>query len=67
MKRRVTRNRCSECAKEWSDLPIGFARHDRCPACGSLYWEWLNYEEEAPQRSARALNLQRAGDRNADS
>lgn len=67
MKRRVAKNRCSDCGREWSDLPIGFARHDRCPACGSLYWQWLNYEEASPQRGARAVNLMRPGAKDADS
>jgi hypothetical protein len=67
VKRRVARNRCTACGREWSDLPIGFARHDRCPACGSFYWQWLNYEEDAPQRSSRAVNLLRARRNETDS
>ncbi len=66
MKRRMARNRCSGCAIEWSDLPIGFARHDRCPGCGSLYWEWLNYEETLPERSVRSVNLLRPGGRDVN-
>lgn len=38
------RNRCAQCGHEWRDRPVGFARHYECPRCGSLYWEWLNYD-----------------------
>jgi predicted nucleic acid-binding Zn-ribbon protein len=46
MARQLTaRNRCCDCGHGWTDFPIGFARHHACPACGSAYWQWLNYGE----------------------
>jgi hydrogenase maturation factor HypF (carbamoyltransferase family) len=36
-------NLCSRCRYEWQDLPFGHARHDACPKCGSVYWQWLDY------------------------
>ncbi len=38
-------NRCCECRYEWSDMPIGFAEFQACPACGSAYWVWTNYSK----------------------
>jgi hypothetical protein len=44
--RDIAENRCAECRCEWRDRPIGFARQHECPRCGSLYWEWTNYDTE---------------------
>ena len=41
----LARNRCTNCGKEWLDKPVGFAQHQACPNCGSVYWEWLNHEQ----------------------
>ena len=37
-------NRCCRCSFEWKDEPFGNAKHHACPKCGSVYWQWLNYE-----------------------
>ena len=41
----LAHNRCLGCEHEWHDRPGSFAGHAHCPACGGLYWKWLNYEE----------------------
>ena len=43
-------NRCCGCAHEWQDKPMGYAHHLVCPACGSEYWQWLNYAASEPRR-----------------
>lgn len=50
----IARNRCSKCAHEWRDSPMGFAAHYSCPKCGSAYWVWTNYEK-APATSKKDL------------
>jgi DNA-directed RNA polymerase subunit M/transcription elongation factor TFIIS len=42
--RELALNRCCRCSYEWRDLPFGHARHDTCPKCGSVYWQWLDQE-----------------------
>jgi uncharacterized paraquat-inducible protein A len=37
-------NRCCRCDYEWRDLPFGHARYAACPKCGSVYWQWLDFE-----------------------
>lgn len=45
--------RCAACAHEWSKeirggAPANAETHpDECPACGSRYFEWANYDELA--------------------
>lgn len=41
-----TLNRCTRCKHEWQDSPAGFAIQQACPKCGSVYWEWTNYESD---------------------
>ncbi len=40
-------NRCCRCRYEWPDKPFGHAVREACPKCGSVYWLWLNYEDES--------------------
>ena len=40
-------NLCCHCRYEWQDLPFGHARHDVCPKCRSVYWQWINYEHHS--------------------
>lgn len=44
--RMIALNKCCSCGHEWKDKPIGFAAHHACPACGSAYWEWTNYDTD---------------------
>ena len=39
-------NRCVECGYEWQDQPYGLAKYHSCPKCDSIYWEWLNYDDD---------------------
>lgn len=41
--KRIALNRCCQCGYEWRDQPFGLARHDACPKCRSVYWQWLDY------------------------
>jgi hypothetical protein len=42
----LAHNRCQRCAHEWHDKPGQLADHyGGCPACGNLYWTWLNAHE----------------------
>ena len=43
---KLAHNRCNRCGHEWKDRPGQFAKHRECPACGSVYWTWVNYETE---------------------
>lgn len=43
-------NRCTTCKYEWKDNPGAFSVHNqRCPKCGSMYFEWVNYNEYVEQ------------------
>ena len=42
--RQIVLNRCCRCDYEWRDQPFGHARHDTCPRCDSVYWQWRDYE-----------------------
>jgi hypothetical protein len=56
----LAKNRCAACSHEWQDRPVGFAIHPACPKCGSLYWEWTNYDEAPePRRDTPAVSLAR--------
>ncbi|HEX5789099.1 MAG TPA: hypothetical protein VFY03_13030 [Woeseiaceae bacterium] len=57
----IAKNRCHECGHDWQDRPMGFAIHQACPNCASLYWEWRNYDEACePRRHTPSVSL--AGD-----
>ncbi len=43
--RRLALNRCCRCGYEWRDQPFGHARHDACPKCRSVYWQWGDYRQ----------------------
>lgn len=43
-------NQCCRCGEQWRDGPGGFASIKACPACGSLYWRWLNYAGKGKPR-----------------
>lgn len=49
---KLAHNRCRACKHEWHDGPGQFAtvtgpnNRIECPKCGSLYWDWLNYQSD---------------------
>jgi hypothetical protein len=42
-------NRCCRCRYEWRDRPFGYARYQACRKCGSVYWQWLDFERHDRQ------------------
>ncbi len=54
----IAKNRCLDCSHAWQDRPVGFAIHQACPKCDSLYWEWKNYDAGAePKRDTPSVSL----------
>ena len=45
-KHKIAHNKCCRCGFEWKDFPGSFAQIGYCTKCGSLYFNWINYNNE---------------------
>lgn len=45
----VAENKCARCSHKWRDYSglNAKAYTTGCPNCGSVYWKWVDYDEQA--------------------
>lgn len=55
MKIPIAKNKCMKCSYQWEDQPGTRAKIHSCPSCGSIYWEWINFDESYEKQNTKEV------------